>query len=61
MVRRSASTGIPWNVALSSALLARSVRTTRNGTPLASTASIAGVESPIGQSSDASVDRALGP
>src|SRR5436190_22200783 len=34
---------MPWNRALSSALLARSVRTTRYGIPLASIASIAGV------------------
>jgi len=39
---------MPWNRALSSALLARSVRTTRCAIPLASMASMAGVESVVG-------------
>ena len=43
MVRSSASTGIPWNEALSSALVARSVRTTVYGTPDAAAAAMAGV------------------
>ena len=34
---------MPWNAALSSALRAISVRTTRNGTPAASRAAMAGV------------------
>ena len=42
---------MPWKAALSSALLARSVRTTSNGTAASWIASMAGVESAIGQSS----------
>ena len=47
---------MPWNAALSSALVAGSVRTTRCAIPVASMASIASVESvvgSIGQASDA--------
>ncbi len=43
MERSSAPSSMPWNPALSSALRAIAVRTTRNGTPDASSASIAGV------------------
>ena len=43
MLRSSDPTGMPWNAALSSAERAISVRTTVNGMPAASSASIAGV------------------
>ena len=43
MLRSSDPTGMPWNAALSSADRAISVRITVNGTPAASSASIAGV------------------
>ena len=43
MERRRLPTAMPWNAALSSALRAISVRTTRNGTPAASRAAMAGV------------------
>src|SRR4051812_15675712 len=58
---------MPWSSALSSALPARSVRTTAYGTPVAATASMAGVVGSVIASgrvdqfdADALVDAALG-